>query len=191
MRLTNLCFLSLALCFTLTSLLHPKAAHGGDAILPPGCCKFFCDADFAPLDADLYSRAIGKGSSGSSVRKKSVAPLQTLIVPPSSRTWNFSYRAPGKATRISPPAILRQHRFVCSYCNPHQPEPNSGSVSIGSLKKQVAPILFRDAGSWSDMTFLMRLLVGEFAATVSSCTAPFQQLPSRVVRFVGDVIQLH
>lgn len=181
MRLTNRCFLSLALCFTLSFLLQPKTARGGDAILPPGCCQFFCEADFAPLDIELHSRTYGKSSSGSAARK-TVTPVQTMFAPPSTRIWHFHYKAASKV-RTAPSTVSRRPSgYGYSYCNPHQREP------VMRLKAQVAPMLFLESGSWSDMTILMRLFVGEVATTLRTCTAPMEQLPSRAVRLVGDVI---
>jgi len=203
MRPTTLCCLFLALLFTLSSVHHPKTVHGGDA-LPPDCCKFFCEADFAPLDAKLLSRPFERTASGSATRKvvtrkvvtrKVTTPMQTLFVPPTSRKWNFSYGAKGqtkkqKLRQSFSVIALRRQGHICFRLNPRMKEPLRISKPVRGIgsSKQIASLLFGKAGSTVDLTILMRLFANEAATTFTICTSPLEQLPMRAVRLASDLI---
>ena len=104
MRRTGNCILSLILLL-LVSCFNSQA-NAGD-LLPPDCCKFFCDANFT-LDANIElvssSRRMMRRSSSSSSSKKTAVAITGLRLTPSKLKWNFDYQ-PVSSVKTAPTVL--------------------------------------------------------------------------------------
>lgn len=199
MRRITLCCLSLALFFIHGSLLLPSIARGGDK-LPPNCCRYFCEADFAPLDTKLFSSVRHSYSSGSATGKRPTT-LQTAYAPATTRTWNFNYRP---ATQPKPETFsvmaLKRHGHICFRFHPFntelskpwiaKPEPSAAKpwAAHSWAETQFAPMLLWETGIHADLTILMRLVADEAAATLTTCVSPLEILPTRAIGLASKLI---
>ena len=187
MRRTIICCLSLALWFTLTSLLLPSTAHAGD--LPPGCCEYFSEANFAPLEPGKLVLPKVDFVSAAAVTSKAtkispqLAPVLLAYIPKSVRTWDFDYE-PSSAVAVDPikrPRIkLLWHTQKVSF----RLMPTL-TVPVRSQKKHIAPVLFWGTGSATDMTFAVKLISHQVGRIVYSGFSPTPQFPFRVVRMMN------
>jgi len=148
MKRTENFILSLILLLVVSSF--GNRANAGD-LLPPDCCKFFCDANLISLEAEaeLYSSARRMMSrKGSSAVKRVASPIKVLSLDSTKLKWNFDYR------------------------------PISATKPVPSAAK---PLVVLGPNSQTNFSILKRIVANEASSVLAVCLLPREQLTKRIL----------
>lgn len=181
MRRTSICYLYLALCFSLSFHLSGAIVQGSD-FMPPGYCEYLSEPDRAPRELEnAFNWAEKfKASSLKSVAKPAIG--QFVYLPKSTRKWKFDYQpSVGHRARIDLFSYWHDSRF--------QLMPPTKVVRVRSQKKHTAPVLLWGVESVSDITLVTNFISTEIHGIVQSCITPIQQIPHRMTRMFDDCIR--